>query len=631
MELQNQMEMALTEDMPIKTEDIQKAAELLQKYKEGKTFVDQKATSNQEWWRLRHWAQMQRENQVAVNDDKPTSAWLFNSIINKHADIMDNFPKLNVLPREKDDIQEAEMLAKIIPVIHERNNEEDVYSQAGYDLIIDGGAITGVFWDSSANNGMGDIVKRNVDVHNLFWEPGISDIQESANLFNVALEDVDALKEMYPQHAAEIGPGDSGTIAKYLHDDNIDTSNKCEVVDWYYKKMVMVPTVVDPESGQVMMAAPREVLHYVKFVNQTILYASENVPEYRNVGYYDHGKYPFVIRRLFPVKDTPWGFGYVDIMKSPQKYIDALDQAILKVAIMASNPRWFVKKSAEMNLNDFADWSKTFVEVSGSGELDKAMKQIEVNMIDGSVITHLMNKIEELKETSGNRDFSQGSTASGVTAASAIAALQEAGGKLARDVNKTMYRGTQQEGLLEVELIRQFYDEPRSFRIDDDQGGFDFATYPDPMMGKSERSAIFDIKTSAEKQSPFSRAAQNETAKEMYNLGMFNPEMAEQALACLDMMEFEGKDQVKENVQNNSMMMQQFQQMQMMIMQLDQMFPEYGIAAQAGLAAPMPAQPLPAGGAPTEPGTAEERAARTESDTTLTAKARQKAAKQASV
>ena len=631
MELQNQMEMALPEEMPIKTEDIQKAAEILQKYKEGKTYVDQKATDNQEWWRLRHWAQMQRENQVAVNDDKPTSAWLFNSIINKHADIMDNFPKLNVLPREQDDTQEAEMLSKIIPVIHERNNEESVYSQAGYDLIIDGGAITGVFWDSSANNGMGDIIKKNVDVHNLFWEPGISDIQDSQNLFNVALEDVDVLKEMYPQYAADIGPGDSGTIAKYLHDDNIDTSNKCEVVDWYYKKTVMVPTVVDPESGQVMMTAPKEVLHYVKFVNETILYASENVPEYAHVGYYDHGKYPYVIRRLFPVKDTPWGFGYVDIMKSPQKYIDALDQAILKVAIMASNPRWFTKKSAEMNLDDFADWSKTFVEVSGSGELDKAIKRIEVDMIDGAVITHLMNKIEELKETSGNRDFSQGSTASGVTAASAIAALQEAGGKLARDVNKTMYRGTQEEGQLEVELIRQFYDEPRSFRIDDDQGGFAFATYPDPMMGKSERSAVFDIKTSAEKQSPFSRAAQNETAKEMYNMGMFNPDMAEQALACLDMMEFEGKDKVKENVQNNSIMMQQFQQMQQIIMQLDQMMPGYGIAAQAGLADPMAAQPMPAGGAPMEPGTAEERAARTESDTTLTAKARQRAASQASV
>lgn len=630
MKLENQMEMALPEDMPINTDSVKEAAELLQKYKEGKASVDQKATDNQEWWRLRHWAQMQRENQQAINDDKPASAWLFNSIINKHADIMDNFPKLNVLPREKDDIQEAEMLSKIIPVIHERNNDEDVYSQAGYDLIIDGGAITGVFWDNLANNGMGDIVKRNVDVHNLFWEPGISDIQKSANLFVVALEDVDALKNMYPQFAENIGPGDSGTVAKYLHDDNIDTTNKCEVVDWYYKKVVAVPTVINPETGDVEFEAPKEVLHYVKFVGECVLYASENEPDYQNTGFYDHGKYPFVIRRLFPVKDTPWGFGFVDIMKSPQKYIDALDQCILKVAIMSSNPRWFVKKAADINMDDFADWSKTFVEVTGTGDLDGAMKQIDVDKIDGSVISHLMNKIEELKETSGNRDFSQGSTASGVTAASAIAALQEAGGKLARDINKIMYRGTKEEGQLEVELIRQFYNEPRSFRVDNSNGEFEFATYPGPEQKDSYKSSIFDIKTSAEKQSPFSRAAQNETAKEMYGLGMFNPEMAEQSLVCLDMMEFEGKDQVKENVQNNSAMMQRFQQMTMLIMQLDQTFPQLGLAAQVGLAAPRP-EPMPTPVAENPEGTAEERAANRETDTALTAKARRKAASQASI
>ena len=243
-----------------------------------------------------------------------------------------------------------------------------------------------------------------------------------------------------------------------------------------------------------------------------------------------------------------------------------------------------------------------------------------------------MNKIEELKETSGNRDFAQGSTASGVTAASAIAALQEAGGKVARDINKTMYRGSQEEGQLEVELIRQFYNEPRSFRVDDGAGGYTFETYPEPGKEMNNRSAIFDINISAEKQSPFSRAAQNETAKEMYNMGMFNPQMAEMSLACLDMMEFEGKDKVKENIQNNSAMMQQMQMYQQLLMQLDAMLPGMGIAVQAGLAQPEPPQPLPqGGGGSSEPGTAEERAARHESDTALTAKARQRAASQASV
>lgn len=619
------------QELAITEEDVKQASERLEKYKSGKVTIDNKATENQQWWRLRHWDQMGRGNSSANEDDKPASAWLFNSIVNKHADIMDNFPKLNVLPRESDDIEEAKMLSKMIPVIHERNDEEGTYSQAGYDLIIEGGAVTGVFWDSSANDGMGEIVKKNVDVHNIFWEPGVTRIQESKDLFHVALQDVDSLKAMYPEHADSFSALDSGTVVKYEHDDNIDTSDKCEVVDWYYKKTVMVPAYVN-EEGVVELEIPKQILHYCKFVGSTILYASENDERYRDVGFYNHGLYPFVIRRLFPVKDTPWGFGYVDVMKSPQKYIDALDQLILKNCMMTTEPRWWVNESLDFNVNDFADWSKPFVKVSGSSELDKNIKQMEVGTMPAYVYNHQQTKIEELKETSGNRDFSQGSTAQGVTAASAIAALQEAGGKLARDVNKIMYRGAREEGFMEVELIRQFYTEPRSFRVQDRNGGYTFETYMANADERQNKTAVFDISISAEKQSPFSRAAQNETAKEMYNMGMFNPQMAEMSLACLDMMEFEGKEQVRENIQNNSQMMQQLQQMAQAITAVDSMYPQLGLAQMAGLASEQPqAQQSAPARSGDESGTAEERAARKETDTTKTANARQRAAKQASI
>lgn len=627
-------------DNVITEDDIKAAGERLEKYKTGKTTVDQKATDNQEWWRLRHWELMDRQNKSANSDDKPTSAWLFNSCINKHADIMDNFPKLNILPREADDVEEADMLSKMIPLIHERNNDEEVYSQAGYDLIIDGGAITGVFWDSTANDGMGEIKKSNIDVHNLFWQPGITDIQESRDVFHVALHDVDAMKAMYPEYADRFGPQESGVISKYLNDDNVDTSDKCEVVDWYYKKTIMVPAL-SKEADGIDLLIPKQIVHYCRYTGDVLLYASENEDAYRDVGYYNHGMYPFVIRRLFPVKDTPWGFGFLDVMKSPQKYIDALDQLVLKNCIMTANPRWFVSDSLDFDLNKYADWSETFVKVSGStGELDKNIKQMQVDKIPAYVYNHHQTKIEELKETSGNRDFSQGSTAQGVTAASAIAALQEAGGKLARDVNTVMYRGSRQEGFMEVELIRQFYTEPRSFRFDDGNGGYEFKQYmatPEESIG---RKVVFDISISAEKQSPFSRAAHNETAKEMYSLGFFNPQMAEPSLACIDMMEFEGKDKVKENIMNNSAMMQQMQQWSQILMQLDQALPQLGIAVQAGLVNPMQAQarmqqaggqPQMPGQMPQEQGTPEERAARKESDTTKTAKARQQAASQASI
>lgn len=55
--------------------------------------------------------------------------------------------------------------------------------------------------------------------------------------------------------------------------------------------------------------------------------------------------------------------------------------------------------------------------------------------------------------------------------------------------------------------------------------------------------------TQAQKRSPFSQLSQNEMAKEFYQLGFFNPEMAQQSLVCLEMMDFEGKDKIVQQIQ----------------------------------------------------------------------------------
>ena len=639
----------------IVTEDtIREAYGRLKDYQEGKSSIDQKATDNQEWWRGRHWGQIQKRNNSMIDDQKPTSAWLFNSIINKMADMMDNYPKPNVLPREEDDVQDAEALSEIVPVILEQNHYEDLYKAKALDYIGDGTAVSCVLWDSSKREGMGDITINQVDIHNIFWKPGISNIQDSPEVFVIAPIDDDELLAIYPEMEGHTGKDFSRT--EYVHDDTIDTSKLNYIVDWYYKQTVReeVPVGV---AGDSIETVPRikTILHYCKFCNDVVLYSSENEGEEK--GFYWHGKFPFVFQKNFPVKDSPCGFGYIDVMKNPQTYIDALDQMILKNAFMASNPRFWVRENSSFNTDLFADWSKPFVPFSGNS-LEDEIKAIDIPSMPSFVPNHMVNKVDELKETSGNRDFSQGSAASGVTAASAIAALQEAGSKLARLLNKGAYTAFAQECYLIIELIRQFYSEPRSFRIDDGQGGYQFIEYSNvnitdddamllglvPVDSYAERRRpVFDIQVVPEKNSPFSRAAQNETAKEMFGMGMFNPDMAEPSLVAMDMMDFEGKDDIKQKIQANSIMMQQLQQMAQRIQELDMMLPGMGVAESVGLpsmvdpnaAAGMAPAPdgggAPAPGRPDSRGTPEERASRIKSDSTLAANARLKAANQATV
>ena len=535
---------------PIGQEQLRQANLTLQKYKEGKANLEQRVIDNEEWYRLRHWECMRGKKKQQV---EPVSAWLLNAIANKHADAMDNYPAPNILPREKADVEEARRLSDIVPVVLEQTGYEGTYSEAWWDKLIGGTAIYGVFWDSGKLNGLGDIAVEPVDALNLFWEPGITDIQDSANVFHLSLADNKALESSYPQLSGNLG-GSTLDISKYVYDDTVDTSGKSVVVDWYYKKQVGQTTV----------------LHYCKYVNDTVLYATENDETMAKRGWYDHGKYPFVFDPLFRIKGTPCGFGYIDIGKGAQEYIDRGDQAVMQNMLSNAKPRYFIRSDGSVNEAEYGDMTKDFVHTDGNLGQDsilpiagKGLSSIYLNVLD--------RKVEELKETTGNRDVSTGGSASGVTAASAIAAMQEAGSKLSRDSNKAAYRAFREIVLLVVELIRQFYDLPRQFRIIGANGEQSFISYTnagllpqaqgtDFGVDMGYRVPLFDIEIAAEKASPYSKLSQNELALQFFGAGFFNPQLTDQALACLEMMDFDGKDRMMQRIAQNGTLYQQLMQ-----------------------------------------------------------------------
>lgn len=530
--------------------EVRAAMEVLKKYKQGKQNLEQRIIENEQWYKLRHWDSMNTNSKSEV---KPVSAWLLNCIANKHADAMDNYPSPNILPREEGDKGEAQMLSHIIPVILDQTEFERAYDKAWTQKLKSGTGVYGVFWEQGKHNGLGDITIRKVDLLNLFWEPGIDDIQHSRNFFHVELRDNDLLESEFPQLKGNTG--DSSTLSKYEYDDSVDTQNKSAVIDWYYKKRI---------NGQL-------VLHYCKFVGETILYASENEAAYAQTGWYNHGLYPFVFDSLFTVEGTPCGFGYIDVGKSAQEYIDKGNQAIMMNMLANAKPRHFIRTDGAVNEAEYADTSKDFVHVDGQLGQDSILP-IQGKPLNNIYVQVIKDKIDELKETTGNRDISTGGTSHGVTAASAIAAMQEAGSKLSRDHSKASYRAYREIIIMVIELIRQFYDLPRSFRILGQNGAQQFVQYsnagivPQPQgmvapggvpmeMGVEVgyRLPQFDIEISAQKASPYSKLSQNELALQFFGTGFFNPALADQALACIEMMDFDRKEFIMQRIIQNAM------------------------------------------------------------------------------
>lgn len=567
-------------DAPIGKEALHKAMTTLQKYKSGKAHLEQNIVENMQWYRLRHWQTLRRDNKTTRKSQvEPASGWLFNCIANKHADAMDAFPSPNVLPREESDRQEAKTLSSVLPVILDMNDFEKTYDEVWNYKLITGTGAYGLFWDSSKLNGLGDISITKIDLLNCFWEPGITDIQKSRNFFHVQLADNDTLIQQYPQLEGHLG-GTLIDITQYAHDESIDTSEKSLVIDWYYKKA--------NRDG-------RTVLHYCKYVNDVVLFASENDPNFADRGFYDHGKYPFIFDPLFKIEGMPTGFGYVDIGKSAQEYIDRGNQAIMQNMLSNTRPRHFIRSDGAVKEEEYADMTKDFVHVDGNLGQDSILP-IQGKPLPEIYVSVINNKIDELKETTGNRDIATGGTTSGVTAASAIAAMQEAGSKLSRDANKASYRVYREICLMCIELIRQFYDMPRYFRIIGESGAMQFVPFDNKgLLPVSQgmafgvdmgmRIPMFDIEITAQKQSPYSKLSQNELALQFYSAGFFNPQMADQALACLDMMDFDRKEFVMQKVQQNGGMLEQ---MVMLAQMLDDATGSGGvfsqnIAAQYGL------------------------------------------------
>lgn len=549
----------------IGVEEIIKARETLQKYKQQKQSLESRVVNNEEWWKIHNWEQIKKKDAVKADRENPngietpsSSAWLFNSITNKIADFSDNYPEANIRARTGGDVPEAERLKNVIPMILKRNKFYKTYIADISEKSKSGTGITYVGWNPK-KDGIGDVEIQNINILSIFWQGGITDIQKSRNVFTVELVDTDLLKKQYPSEAENITSDGEVDLKQYLYEDYIDTTDKSLVIDWWYKK-----------DGK---------LHYCKFVNNVVLFATENEPDEYPNGYYDDGNYPFVFDVMFPMQGTIAGFGFIDVGKQPQEYIDKMDAGILQNVLMNSMPRYFERQDSNINEEEFLDWTQPFVKTNTNLGQDD-LREINVKGLDSAVFTQRDSKINEIKETTANRDVSTGGTTSGVTAASAISALIETGSKVSRMAIKGTYDAFENIIYLIIERMRQFYDLPRYVRITGDDGTDDFDTYDNSNLKLQERQTLqgdtaqylpeFDIEVAAQKASPYSKAAQNELALQLYSAGFFNPQNTDQSLACLNIMDFDHKSDVINQIKKNGTLLDALQQTQMQLQQLQQ-------------------------------------------------------------
>jgi hypothetical protein len=130
--------------------------------------------------------------------------------------------------------------------------------------------------------------------------------------------------------------------------------------------------------------------------------------------------------------------------------------------------------------------------------------------------------------------------------------LREAGAKSSRDGIAETYRAYTKIISLVIELIRQFYDGTRVFRIVGESGRSEYLDFcgRDIRGIDGECRPCFDIEVSASKKSPTEAEQKNTLARELMSAGAFKRENARETLMMLELMDFEGIGKLKASIRS---------------------------------------------------------------------------------
>ena len=481
-----------------------------------------------EWQRLEHCERMYRGDHwydvpmIDPNEPRPTTPILQSTIENIAADLMEQVPEAVIRPESAADGDIARIVETVIARNHDAAAYPEEYRKLIHDLLVCGYCVQEVGYDSTENGGLGGAFLRHVDVRSVLFDPLCTDLQDGRAVFKFSLHPKEWVQAHYPEKAALI-EGDLAAVSDAPEDGILraDRTDSLLLLEYWWREYS-----AETDSYAVHMAI---------LCGGIVL---EDSRTQKPEGYFAHGQYPFVLTPLYPRKGSALGFGIVDLFGTQQRYADKLDQIVLKNALMASRNKLLLTDASGFDEADLRDWSKE-VHV---GEQLSGITWFSTPPLPQYLIAYIRQIREDIKEESGANDSSRGGVPSGVTAASAIEALQMMSTKRARMATTQLHEAFRKAVRMEIEVEREFnfYLRPVTVTIDGKQTEmlFDSADMNHTAPGGVELPIEFSISIKAVRQNRFAIAAQNELMLNLLHLGAIPMEQA------IELMEFEGKEQV---------------------------------------------------------------------------------------
>lgn len=497
---------------------VQKAYELFEEFKDAYASEWTRLNTNEHLYLGKHWDDMGDMNRNN-GDPRPMTPAINSTVENLKADLMDNYPQATIRPETPEDQRVAEVVGALVRQNHDAMGYKRVYANISHDLLVGGYCVQEVGYDTGANRGIGSAFIRFVDQHNILFDPQCTNIQEGRAVFKISPRTIEWLEQRYPEKAGQfaLDPYKLETDSQVTYDQ----TKSVLMLEYWWREY-------DAEAQQWRV-------HMALMAGRQLL---EDSREAKPEGYFAVGEYPFVVTPLFRRKNSALGYGIPDLFGDMQKYSDKLDQIALKNAQMAAHNKLLVTEASGFDADDLRDWSKDV----HRGESLGGITWFSTPSLPAYFVQAPALMRQNIKEESGANDFSRGSTSSGVTAASAIAALQEMSSKRSRMIVQQLHEAFRDCVRYEIEFEREYNILPREVLLTID-GQQEVATFESAIMERQTKLGNvvpieFMISVKVERENRWSVTAHNELILQMVQLGVLQPGQA------VELMEFEGKEMI---------------------------------------------------------------------------------------
>lgn len=493
-----------------------------------------------EWQRLERCERMYRGDHwhdVPVtdrNEPRPVTPVIQSTVENVKAELMDRVPEAVIAPESPADTETAQVIEAVIRQNHDADCYVKEYRKLVHDLLVGGYCVQEVGYDSLLNGGLGGAFIRHVDSRSILFDPLSTDMQDGRAVFKIALRTREWVEQHFPEQApfltADAFGSPDAVQDGVLHGDR---QNTMLLMEYWWREYD-----AETDACRVHMAQLAG--------NRVLIDSRDSKPE----GYFEHGLYPFVLTPLYVRKGSCLGFGLVDLFETQQRYADKLDQIVLKNALMASHNKLLVTEASGFDTEDLRDWSK---EVH-RGESLNGVTWFSTPPLPAYIISYIQSIRENIKQESGANEFSRGMTTGGITAATAISALQEMSNKRARMISRVLHEAFRDAVRLEIEVEREFNFFTRPVTVTSDgqtrQTTFESAMLVRFAPGNAVIPIEFAISVKAQQETKYTAMAQNDLVLRMLQAGMMRPEQA------AELMMFDGKEELVKQLKQHNLQQQ---------------------------------------------------------------------------